>query len=64
MSPQANSANLELIPCCAADPSSARSTISSKNEIDPELRRLLDAWPSLSTPIRAAILALIEAESA
>jgi len=27
--------------------------------VDPDLRRILAAWPSLPTPIRAAILALV-----
>jgi hypothetical protein len=30
-------------------------------EIDPDLARVLAAWPDLSDPIRRAVLALIEA---
>jgi hypothetical protein len=32
--------------------SSIRSTISSKNEVDPDLLRLLEAWPTLPEPLR------------
>src|SRR5262249_27628616 len=28
--------------------------------VDPDLRRVLDAWPSLSEPIRRAVLALVD----
>src|SRR5262245_64988870 len=63
MSPEVDSATAYGIISCNSLQSCARSRISSKNEVDPELHRLLDAWPSLSPPIRAAILALIEAES-
>jgi hypothetical protein len=29
-------------------------------ETDPDLARILDAWPTLPAPIRRAILALVE----
>jgi hypothetical protein len=64
LSPQANSTNSDLSVTCDGDVPSARSRISSETETDSDLRRLLDAWPSLSAPIRAAVLALIETESA
>ena len=43
------------------DTSSVRSTISSKTEIDQDLLRLLEAWPTLPEPLKAGILAMIEA---
>jgi hypothetical protein len=33
---------------------------TSKPEIDPDLARILDAWPTLAEPIRRAVLALVE----
>jgi hypothetical protein len=31
--------------------------------IDPDLARILDAWPTLAEPIRRAVLALVESAS-
>jgi hypothetical protein len=32
----------------------------TKTPLDPALQRILDAWPTLSEPIRRAMLALVE----
>ena len=61
MSPQGDSASTDSISSSADDPASARSRISSKTEIDPELQRVLDAWPNLPAAIRCGILAMIDA---
>jgi hypothetical protein len=42
-----------------SDPSSARSTISSRIEIGPDLAQVIDSWPTLPESLRAGILAMI-----
>jgi hypothetical protein len=44
-------------PCTPTDESNEDTTI------DPNLARVIDAWPQLSAPIRAGILAMIAASS-
>ena len=61
MSPQKDSTNAEPIPCCDdanSDDSTGRST---RNELDADLQRVLDAWPTLPEALRAGILAMIDA---
>jgi hypothetical protein len=41
-------------------PSSARSTISSRIEIGPDLARLIDESPTLPKSLRAEIIAMID----
>ena len=60
MSPDSDRENPEKIGTSEHEPSGARSRISSKTEIDPNLKRLIDFWPILPAPIRAAVTALIE----
>jgi hypothetical protein len=60
LSPKVDSATTDSIIFCDDDPSSARSTISSKNQIDANLQRLIDAWPTLPAKIRASIIAILE----
>jgi hypothetical protein len=61
LSPRNDSATTDSILSCDTDTSRARSTISSKNDIDADLQRVLDAWPSMPAAIRAGILAMIDA---
>jgi hypothetical protein len=62
-------------PCCseqaenalAVAPASAADilrTARSQELIDPELARVIDCWPTLATPIRAGILAMVRAATA
>jgi hypothetical protein len=44
-----------------SETSSVRSTISSKKEVDPDLLRLLEAWPTLPEPLKVGIMAMIDA---
>jgi hypothetical protein len=41
-------------------PETLARSLARKFENDPELARLVDAWPALPEPIRLAILALVE----
>jgi hypothetical protein len=34
-------------------------TLARESELDPELARVIDAWPDLPDHIRAAVLALV-----
>jgi len=34
--------------------------LTKPEALDPDLARILDAWPNLSEPIRRAMLALVE----
>ncbi len=44
---------------CAAEPLAPGRAIYQTARPDPDLARILDAWPDLSAPIRAAMLALV-----
>jgi len=34
--------------------------LAHNSQIDPDLARVVEAWPALAEPIKAAILALVE----
>lgn len=61
MSPSGNSTTTDSVTPCDTDPASARSRISSQS--DPELQRVIDAWPTLPSALRAGVLAMVEAAS-
>ena len=44
-----------------ASPSSSSSSSTANWPLDDDLRRLIDAWPTLPEPMRAGILAMVEA---
>ena len=44
---------------CGDDPASARSRVSSRPEIGPDLQAVIDAWPDLPAALQAGILAMI-----
>ena len=52
LSPQNDSTKAESDAVCDDDPESARSTISSRNQIDPDLRRLLTDYGFIGHPFR------------
>ena len=61
LSPLPDSASPNPIPPCdnaLSDDSTGRST---GNDLDADLQRVLDAWPTLPEPLRAGILAMIDA---
>jgi hypothetical protein len=37
------------------------NTLARESQIDPDLARLIDAWPTLPEAIRAGIIAMIQA---
>ncbi|MCH8153450.1 MAG: hypothetical protein IH830_13885 [Planctomycetes bacterium] len=46
-----------------AAPSAARSVESEGQtvQLDPDLQHLIDAWPTLSKPVKAGIVAMVRA---
>jgi hypothetical protein len=61
MSPPPNSLTTEEIVCCDDASFHPTSRADSQNEVEPELARLIDAWPTLPEPLRAGILAMVDA---
>ena len=47
----------------SATPSSSPSSSGANPPLDDDLRRLMDAWPTLPEPLRAGILAIVKATS-
>ena len=45
----------------AATPSSSPGSRDENRPLDDDLRRLIDAWPTLPDPVRAGIAAMVEA---
>ncbi len=45
----------------SATPTHTPISSSGNPPLDDELRRLVDAWPTLPGPVRAGILAMVEA---
>ncbi len=43
------------------DPKLLAQTLARETQIDPDLARVINAWPELLEPIRRAILAMIQA---
>jgi hypothetical protein len=42
-----------------ASPSSVARQLPTEAEIDPDLARIIDAWPTLPAQLRAAVMALV-----
>jgi hypothetical protein len=61
MSLRDDSASPDYITACDGGNSTPISRADSKNELNAEQQRVLDAWHSLPTALRAGILAMIDA---
>lgn len=48
-------------PGCRKDSHSVTTTVAKRHEHDSELRRIIDRWPRLSTSVRVALLAIVDA---
>ncbi len=47
---------------CAAECGAVEFDAANQAKFDPNLRVIIEAWPSLSAPIRRAIMALLDCE--
>ena len=56
-----DSANADPVSPCDGDNSAPTSRADNGKELDAEVQRVLDAWPTLPTALRAGILAMIDA---
>jgi hypothetical protein len=45
----------------AHDPETLAYSLARETQIDPDLARLIDAWPTLPDALRSGILAMIDA---
>ncbi len=59
--PGRQAANAPAAESDALSASEAADTVESKSPVHDDLRHLIDAWPTLPRPIRAGILAMVEA---
>ena len=59
--PLDDSANDDSVVSCGDTVADDSSRDSSSNEIDPNLQRVLDAWPTLPEALKTGILAMIDA---
>jgi hypothetical protein len=50
-------------PVSATTENSLAHSLARESQIDPELARLIDAWPKLPGAIRTGILAIVDAAS-
>ncbi len=63
-SQQGDSASGDPAKTCDGDPATPNSSHDSSSgnpPLDDDLRRVVEAWPTLPDPVRAGILAMIEA---
>jgi hypothetical protein len=63
MRPQEGNPKLNQSKGLRLETASAAHHLPTDNRQTPELRSVVDAWPGLSAPIRAAILALVSTAS-
>jgi hypothetical protein len=60
---RADSATRNFVSVSGDTPAVPSNTPSSPGRNDPDLLRLVEAWPALPPPVRAVLLALVESVS-